>query len=52
MYYDAKKMHHHWQNTSKDTKIAVFKRIGSVILANSYAINPDAVGDRVKKRFD
>ncbi|KAG2059512.1 hypothetical protein BDR06DRAFT_874498 [Suillus hirtellus] len=40
------------ENTSKDTKIAVFKRIGSVILADLYAINPDAVGDRVKKRFD
>ncbi|KAG1729753.1 hypothetical protein EDB19DRAFT_1913186 [Suillus lakei] len=40
------------ENTSKDTKIAVFKRIGSVILADSYALNPDTVGDRVKKRFD
>ncbi|KAG1774235.1 hypothetical protein EV702DRAFT_537625 [Suillus placidus] len=28
----------------KDTKIAVFKRIGSVILADSYALNPDSVG--------
>ncbi|KAG1859624.1 hypothetical protein F4604DRAFT_1588908, partial [Suillus subluteus] len=36
----------------EDTKIAVFKRIGSVILADSYALNPDAVGDRVKKWFD
>ncbi|KAG1851383.1 hypothetical protein F4604DRAFT_1934057 [Suillus subluteus] len=40
------------ENTSKDTKIAVFKCIGSVIFADSYALNPDAVGDRVKKRFD
>ncbi|KAG1790148.1 hypothetical protein EV424DRAFT_1619190 [Suillus variegatus] len=35
------------ENTSKDTKIAVFKRIGSVILEDLYAINPDAVGDRL-----
>ncbi|KAG1866694.1 hypothetical protein F4604DRAFT_1927985 [Suillus subluteus] len=34
------------------TKIAVLKRIGSVILADSYALNPDAVGDHVKKWFD
>ncbi|KAG1717588.1 hypothetical protein EDD22DRAFT_964622 [Suillus occidentalis] len=40
------------KNTLKDTKIAVFKRIGSVILEDLYAINPDAVGDRVKKHFD
>ncbi|KAG2137186.1 hypothetical protein BD769DRAFT_1664084 [Suillus cothurnatus] len=40
------------ENTLKDTKIAVFKCIGSVILADSYALNPDAVGDRVKKWFD
>ncbi|KIK34680.1 hypothetical protein CY34DRAFT_17552 [Suillus luteus UH-Slu-Lm8-n1] len=40
------------ENTSKDTKIAVFKRIGSVILEDLYVINPDAVGDHVKKHFD
>ncbi|KAG1880079.1 hypothetical protein F4604DRAFT_1507215, partial [Suillus subluteus] len=40
------------ENTLKDTKIAVFRRIGSVILMDSYALNPDAVGDHVKKRFD
>ncbi|KAG1717777.1 hypothetical protein EDB19DRAFT_1839214 [Suillus lakei] len=40
------------KNTLKDTKIAVFKCIGSVILADSYALNPDSVGDCVKKQFD
>ncbi|KAG1848902.1 hypothetical protein F4604DRAFT_1687605 [Suillus subluteus] len=39
------------ENTLKDTKIAVFKHIGSVILTDSYALNPDTVGDRVKKQF-
>ncbi|KAG2063261.1 hypothetical protein BDR04DRAFT_1194775 [Suillus decipiens] len=40
------------ENTPKDTKIAVFKCIGSVILPDLHAINPDAVGDCMKKRFD
>ncbi|KAG1727285.1 uncharacterized protein EDB91DRAFT_1253976 [Suillus paluster] len=40
------------KNTLKDMKIVIFKRIGSVILADLHAINPDAVGNHIKKQFN
>ncbi|KAJ7124037.1 hypothetical protein C8R46DRAFT_971700 [Mycena filopes] len=40
------------ENTSGDSKTAVFKRIGSVILPDLYAIAPNSLGKRVKGKAE
>ncbi|KAJ2923796.1 hypothetical protein H1R20_g13294, partial [Candolleomyces eurysporus] len=40
------------QKTTKDSKIGVAKRIGSVILPELYAQNPDTVRSRIKGKAD
>ncbi|RXW14813.1 hypothetical protein EST38_g11039 [Candolleomyces aberdarensis] len=40
------------QKTTKDSKIGVAKRIGSVILPELYAQDPDTVGSRIKGKAD
>ncbi|KAG1860201.1 hypothetical protein DFJ58DRAFT_874981 [Suillus subalutaceus] len=40
------------ENTSGDSKITVFQRIGSVVLQDSYKLNPTATGKAVKRKYD
>ncbi|KAI6043761.1 hypothetical protein EDC04DRAFT_3138362 [Pisolithus marmoratus] len=40
------------EKSSGDRKITVFKRMGTVILPDLYALDPVACGDRVKRKFE
>ncbi|KAG2123246.1 CHAT domain-containing protein [Suillus clintonianus] len=40
------------ENTSGDSKITVFQRIGAVVLPESYKLNPTATGKAVKRKYD
>jgi hypothetical protein len=40
------------QNTSRDSKAKVAKRMGQAILPDLYLINPKVIGDRVKGKID
>ncbi|KAJ8594912.1 hypothetical protein M405DRAFT_695718, partial [Rhizopogon salebrosus TDB-379] len=40
------------ENTSGDSKIAVFQRIGAVVQPDSHKINPTATGKAIKRKYD
>ncbi|KAG1848681.1 hypothetical protein F4604DRAFT_1935272 [Suillus subluteus] len=40
------------ENTSGDSKITVFQRIGAVVLPKSYKLNLTATGKAVKRKYD
>ncbi|KAF9236109.1 hypothetical protein BU15DRAFT_77315 [Melanogaster broomeanus] len=40
------------ENTSKETKASVFRRIGSVLLPDFYSLDGTATGDRVKGKYE
>ncbi|GLB43921.1 hypothetical protein LshimejAT787_1501050 [Lyophyllum shimeji] len=40
------------ENTSKETKVTVFKRIGEKILPELFAVDPTVIGDRMKSKVE
>jgi hypothetical protein len=40
------------KNTSGETKVTVYKRIGEVVLPDLFKINPGVVGERVKSKVE
>ncbi|KAG1800193.1 uncharacterized protein HD556DRAFT_1439052 [Suillus plorans] len=39
------------ENTFGDSKITMFQHIGSVVLQDSYKLNPTATGKAVKRKY-
>jgi hypothetical protein len=52
IYSDAVFFTHFIQNTSGESKISVYKRIGSVLLPEMFALEPSTVADRVKAKME
>lgn len=40
------------QNTSGETKVSVYKRIGATVLPEFYDLDPTATGDRIKGKLE